>query len=352
MAMNRMNREEFYARLDVLDEARLKKALWAVYWRSAVPVRERIEAETAPVAPAPRRPVTSGPPDPQRVLDEVRGFTALARTGSYMAGDRRVSPRERSGWRFTFRRLAADAQAALAAQECGPAREAVADLVDLAVEVKSYDHFRSEDPMEAAGFVASDVVARLWGRVLELRGVDGLAEQAMEQLVRWESPYGWTRSGWGKVSEKETTLAVVLERLLRDPGAWVECADGYLRALDEVAQTDPGHARASYGSVDYLRKDRARSLAEWNGMLLERLVDYDAADRLDKIAGHPAFAGAEHRLFQAKLARQRGETQRARDLVEEGLAELPGHEELHDLAAQTGAVVPESARAGMARHGL
>lgn len=346
-----MNREEFYARLDALDEARLKKALWTLYWRSAAPVRERIEAETAPVAPAPRRPVTNGPPDPQRVVDEVRGFTALARSGSYMAGDRRVSPKERSGWRFTFRRLAADAQAALAAQECGPAQEALADLVDLAVEAKSYDHFRSEDPMEAAGFVASDAVARLWGRTLEPRGVAGLAEQATEQLVRWESPHGWTRSGWGKVSEKETTLAVVLARLLRDPGAWVECADGYLRSLDEVVETDPGRARTFYSSVDHRRKDRARDLAEWNGMLLERLADYDAADRLDKLDGHPAFAGAEHRLFRAKLARKRGETQRARELIEEGLAELPGHAELHDLAAQTDAVVPKRARAVMVRRG-
>jgi len=54
----------------------------------------------------------------------------------------------------------------------------------------------------AAGFVASDAVGRLWGRTLELRGVAGLADQATEQLVRWESPYGWTRSGWGKVSER------------------------------------------------------------------------------------------------------------------------------------------------------
>jgi hypothetical protein len=38
-------------------------------------------------------------------------------------------------------------------------------------------------------------------------------------------------------------------------------------------------------------------------MLLERLTDYDAADRLDKLAEHPAFAGAEHRLLRAKLAR-------------------------------------------------
>jgi hypothetical protein len=30
MVMERMNREEFYALLDALDEARLKKALWTL----------------------------------------------------------------------------------------------------------------------------------------------------------------------------------------------------------------------------------------------------------------------------------------------------------------------------------
>lgn len=65
-----------------------------------------------------------------------------------------------------------------------------------------------------------------------------------------------------------------------------------------------------YGSVDYRRKDRARSLTAWHGMLLERLPDYDAADRLDQIAVHQAFAGAEHRLFRARPARQHGDMER------------------------------------------
>src|SRR6266568_3809912 len=39
MAIERMNREDFYARLAALDEERLKKALWNLYWRGAAPVR-------------------------------------------------------------------------------------------------------------------------------------------------------------------------------------------------------------------------------------------------------------------------------------------------------------------------
>jgi len=344
VAMNRMGREEFYARLDALDEARMKKALWTLYWRSAAPIRERIEAEIVLDAPIPRRPAEDGPPDPQQVHDEVRAFIGLARDGAYIAGDRRVSPRERTRWRFTFRRLAADARAALAAPEWAPAQDALADLIDLACEVKAYDHFRSEDPMEAAGFVVSDAVALLWRRLLDRWGVGGLAEKAMPQLVRWESRYGWTRSGWGKVSEKGTTLAAVLERLLRDPGAWVDCADGYVDALDWAADTDAARARNSYPSVDSLRQERARALADWHRMLLERLPDYDAADRLDKIAAHQAFAGAERDLFRARLAHRRGETDLARTLAHQGLTELPGHQELLDLAAEIDAPLPSQAR--------
>ena len=64
---------------------------------------------------------------------------------SYLAEDRRVSPTERTRWRFTFRRLADEAQAALAAQGSRPAEDAVEALVDLACCVKGYDCFRPED---------------------------------------------------------------------------------------------------------------------------------------------------------------------------------------------------------------
>src|SRR5207247_7233818 len=96
------------------------------------------------------------------VRDEVRDFVALARSGAYLAGDRRVSPRERTRWRFTFGRLAADVQRGLRGPEPDIAAAALEQLIDLACELRDYDYFRSDDPVAAARFVASDAVAWRW----------------------------------------------------------------------------------------------------------------------------------------------------------------------------------------------
>jgi hypothetical protein len=97
-----MNREQFFRAMSGLDDDRLRKTLWNLYWRGTANVRERIEAELAgdgrtrsPRAPKPLA-------DPEMVRDEVGEFVELARSGAYLAGNRRVSPRERSRWRFTF----------------------------------------------------------------------------------------------------------------------------------------------------------------------------------------------------------------------------------------------------------
>jgi hypothetical protein len=102
------------------------------------------------------------------VLDEVTTFVKLAKDGAYMAGDRRVHHTERAKWRLTFRRLAGDALAALQADNPGSAQRAVAEIVDLACDMKSYDYFHSDDPVEAAKFVVSDAVAVLWESVLRM----------------------------------------------------------------------------------------------------------------------------------------------------------------------------------------
>jgi hypothetical protein len=108
-----MNRKQFFRVMSGLDDDRLRKALWNLYWRGTANVRERIDAELAgdggtrsPRAPEP-------PADPETVRDEVDDFVELARSGAYLAGNRRVSPRERSRWRFTFKRLATEARDAL-----------------------------------------------------------------------------------------------------------------------------------------------------------------------------------------------------------------------------------------------
>lgn len=326
-----MNREEFFGKLAGLDEQRLKKALWNLYWRGNATLRERIEAELDPATA--RKPVATPAVDPDAALEEVRDFVSLARSGAYLGGNRRVSPKERSQWRVTFRRLANDAQAALAVEDPGPGIAALELLIDLACETRRYDYFRSDDPMEAARFVVSDAVDRLWGRLRQADGFVRFAARAARQLVRWESQYGWTRSGWGSIAQKETSLASILARRLEAPDMWVTFADHYLDALDQAE-----------GVRGFQRDQRTGDLAEWHGLLLERLPDYDADDRLDRLARHPALGGPELTFLQAQLARQRGELDHARRLVHECLARLPGHRAFQHLAIEIDAPLPEHAR--------
>jgi hypothetical protein len=343
-----MNRDEFFAKLADLDEDRLRKALWNLYWRGSAGLRERIEGELDPAQQAARKRAAAKPPDPGLVLLEVSDFAELARVGAYLAGDRRVSPKERARWRLTFRRLAADALAGLRHEDSGPAEEAVALLVDLACETRSFDYFRSEDPMEAAQFVVCDAAATLWEFVRERYGFARFAAVAAAQLPRWESAYGWSRSGWGKLAGKETTLASVLARMLHAPDAWTAFADCYLDALDEIAGVEAakqGSRRSyRYPNLDYLRSGRTGNLAQWHALLLEHLVGSDAEDRLDRLIKHPALGGPELTFVRARLAQLRGKDDVARKLAEQCLLTLPGHERFADFAVQVGAELPEATK--------
>ncbi len=279
MAVKKLNRDQFYDKLARLDEADLKKALWTLYWRGSGPIRERIEAAIDPQVESVRKAAALARPDAEAVLAEAREFARLARAGAYLAGDRRVSPKERTRWRFTFRRLATEALAALAGDDVETASAALAVLVDLACDTRGHDYFRSEDPLEAARFVVSDAVAAMWARYLQHHGFAGFAERAAEQLVRWESRYGWTRHGYGWVAERERTLGEVAAGMLTIPDAWAQFAEHYLVALDRA----PAKSRT----------DRAEALSDWHGRLLERLAGSDDDDRLDALAEHPALAGPE-----------------------------------------------------------
>src|SRR5664279_1764607 len=124
MAQGRLNRDQFFEKLAEMEATDLKKALWTVYWRGAAPLRERIEAIVDPQSTEVRDRGVKSPPDPRLVLGEVTQFAALARSGSYLAGDR-VSPRERSRWRHTFRRLSGEAQDALRGEDVETAGVAV-----------------------------------------------------------------------------------------------------------------------------------------------------------------------------------------------------------------------------------
>lgn len=349
MPTKRMNRDEFFGKLAGLSEDQIRKALWNLYWRGSAQTRERVESELDPAEVETRKRVAAMPPDPDSVLFEVREFAALARAGAYLGGDRRVSPKERSRWRLTFRRLAADALAALRAEDPAPAEEAVALVIDVACETRRFDYFRSEDPMEAAQFVVSDAVAALWDWARERHGFARFAATAAAQLPRWESAYGWSRSGWGKLASKEISLAAVLGRVLSVPDAWTVFADRYLEALDEIARAEAHKAassrlRGSYLDSDYARAGRTRDLAEWHALLVDRLAGSEAEDRLDRLAGHPALGGPELTFVRGQLAELRGDADTARDLAQECLQELPGHPGFACFAVRVGAELPAITR--------
>jgi len=337
VAAKRMDREQFFGVVSGLDEERLRKALWNLYWRGTANVRERIEVELAGDGKArpPRR--APAPADPETVRDEVDDFVSLARAGAYLGGDRRVTPRERSRWRFTFKRLATEAQDALRAEDAGPAASALEQLIDLACDARGYDYFRSEDPVAAAGFVVSDAAAGLWAWTWERQGFQAFAETAAPQLIRWESRHGWTRYGDGPVRAKETSLAVVLARMLRVADTWEGFAEQYVRALDRLSGGGAS-ARRTRSSGDAGR-ERAGALADWHGLLLENLADTDGGP-LERIAAHAALGGPEQTFLAARLAHRRGNADDARDLAARCLHTLPGHQQFREFAAEVGVTLP------------
>ena len=346
MPPNRMNRDEFYAAMAPHDDQRLRKILWTVYWRGNAQLRERIEDELRS-QDQPKVKPKKELPDPVDVLADVTTFVELARGGAYMAGDCRVHRTERSKWRHTFRRLAADALAALAANDPAPARQAVAKIVDLACDMKRYDYFHSDDPIEAAKFVVSEAVAALWESLLRNDGFAAFADSVPGQFIRWEADYGWTRRGYGQVAEKETPLSVLLARLLTTPDMWRTFAEAYLAALDAAGRADPKRPRTVYGSFDetsYHRKERADDLAAWHEMLLDRFAGTPEDEMLDRLVAIPALAGPELLFLRARIAERRGNVSQAATLVTECLKEMPGRRSYLDLAVEVGAELPSRAR--------
>jgi hypothetical protein len=349
--MNRMDRRQFYEALAPLGSEALKKALWNLYWRGSAPMRERIEAELAPAEA--KKPV--GRPkleiDAAMVHREVVRFAELARCGAYLGGDRRVTPRERTRWRFTFGRLAADARLALCSDDIEPGAEAMEKLIDLACELRYVDYFRSEDPVEAARLVVSDAVALLWLKVRDHLGFPAFAKCAAAQLLKWESPYGWTRTGFGSIRQKEQSLATVVTPLLPTIDAWIFFADCYLHALGQAAKDAPAQPGWGRGVREPTPRERAGALGEWHHLLLDRLLDSGREDVLEALARHPALGGPELVFFQAKLAHRRGDADSARELVYRALEELPGHRNFLAFAADIDAPLPARAQQVAAMRG-
>ena len=341
-----MNRDGFYAAMAPHDDACLRKILWTVYWRGNAQLRERIEDELRPQDQRKVKPKKELA-DPVDVLAEVTTFVELAKDGAYMAGDRRVHHTERSKWRYTFRRLVADALAALAANDPAPAQQSVAKIVDLACDMKRYDYFHSDDPVEAAKFVVSEAVAALWESVLRNDGFAAFADCVPEQLIRWEADYGWTRRGYGQVAEKETPLAVPLARLLKTPDMWRTFAESYLEALEVAGRADPKRPRTVYGTFDetrHRREERADDLAAWHEMLLDRFAGTPEDELLDRLVASPAFAGPGPIFLRARIAERRGDVSQAATLVTKCLKEMPGRQAYLDFAVEVGAELSSPAR--------
>lgn len=203
--------------------------------------------------------------------------------------------------------------------------------------------------MQAAGFLVSDAVAELWRATRDRHGFAGFAEQAAPQLIRWEAAHGWTRVGEGSVAQKETTLAQVVAGMLAVPDHWIGFATEYLNALDAVADQGSGKRRW-YWSADRERRERARALAEWHGILLDRLYGSETEGLLDRMAGHPALAGPELTFLQARLAELHGEDEQVRDLTYQCLQTLAGHPGFHHFAHRVEAPLPPRAQTSPAAH--
>lgn len=345
----RMNREEFFAHVDSVSADGLRRALWTLYWRGTAAFRERIKEELQVARGAPRP--TKKPPtvDPEFVADEVDEFCRLAYAGAYIGGSREVSPKERSRWRLTFRHLFQQLSRVIADGQLDAGAAPLEQLVDLACQMTDYDYFRSEDPIEAAKVVISDQVQLLWLASLKHEGFAKFAHRSAPQLIRWERPHGWTRTGYGETARREVTLASVLQEMLGSGDAWFEYADAYVRALDQLPCKPRDRKRSSISNRVEAPRERARRLRGWHELLLDSLFERERGDGLKpirRIVAHRGLDGPDVRFIEARLAHLEGREEKARAALAVCLTEIPGDPGVADLAARLGVSSGEEGGAG------
>lgn len=338
----RMDRDQFFQKLEGKNEKDLGKLLWELYWRGKAEVRARIEGLLDPEVRAQTRKEREQL-DPDWVQGEIETFAGLLRSGAYMGGTRDVSRQERSKWRLTFRNHMAAATTLVAQGDLEAGGAALELLIDLLCEMRGYDYVHSQDPVTATGIVVSDKVEFLWRTILEREGFQALVQAAPGQFIRWETAYGWTRMGWDRLCEKERPLAEVLSLLLQGPDAWTRFADAYLDALDRIRKPKDGRDPDSYGGWNSQCRERSRNLEAWHQCLHARLRDGEGGERLFRIAAHPALAGPETDCFLARLAWETGQADRARALMTKCLHHLPGHKGFISFAREVGVPVPAKA---------
>lgn len=282
------SRVEFFERVAPFDADRLRLALWKLYARGNDDLRRRIAEQVDPIA---REEAKAGrqaqPVDPGFLTDDVNEFCELARAGAYLGGSRRVSPKQRSAWRATFRRLLQDANKLLSQGDVEAGAQALEALLDVAIESSGFHYFRSEDPVAALNLVVSEQVAVLWRTLLSRAGLTGFARTATSQLVRWESPGGWTRHG-EKLVDREVPLAQVLDGLLPAGDAWVTLGRAYVDLLDTLAAESRSSTKDEWTARSE-RSQRAWKLSEWHQVLAKRLAGTEAKDLFQRIARHQAL---------------------------------------------------------------
>lgn len=350
MALERMNREQFLAKVGTIPQDRLPLVLWNLYWRGPAAFRERIEAELQP--PAPGKSMTSeGGASAAAlgsvVLNEVSDFVRTARSGAYLGGSRLVSKKDRAQWRVIFRRLVNDALDLLGKGDVTHGATALEALVDLACDATEFDFFHSEDPVAAMRLVVSDAVAALWKARLQQGGFSDFAHHAAPQLLRWERAWGWTRRGEAaSVVDRERPLAEVLEQMLRGHDAWMAFSDAYLGALQLLAEPAPlpragkGRQTDAYRVKDLTERHRreaerrAWNLQAWHLQLLDRLLGSEEEDRLVRLVGSTALRGPDLDFLGARLAWSRNDRERARALMTACLKARPGDDRFRQWAVK------------------
>ncbi len=340
----RLSKDEFGQLLAGRESEELKKMLWELYCRGSADLRRRIEVVAVPRE---RRLAKAGPPpvDGADHLTSVREFVRLARAGSYMGGDRHVSRSERAGWKASFRELLDDSGRLLTQGDVGNGAEAMDALLCLALDCRDTYYFRTEDPIGALRIVVSDLVDLLWRSTLAVSGFPALVARVPRDLIRWESPYGWTRWGQGRIAQKERQLADVLAALLSGHDAWVWVADGWVDAFaglcrarsdrDRVTGQSSGRSSCTYVPPT------SSTFARWHELLYQRLRGSEAEDRLVRLAVTPGDHGWDLWLLRVRLARDAGRLDQARRIVLDGLEEWPGSRELLAMAAELESPAPD-----------